>query len=122
MTRSFRVDRALYDDVCRQRDEAVQDRRAADARYEALVTEMTALKRHDIAAGPNATDLNAWDPTNGLGGRTLMAVEEFAAGDPELRRKLIATAHTLTAAERLQTSDPDQVDEIVAEKIIQGDQ
>ena len=91
---------ALFDSVARETYEGEKDRRVAAeslladtlARYDALVRTMVDIKRHEHGMNPEGFDPKTLDPAFGLGSRTMAAVDEFASGDPELRRHLVNVA------------------------------
>lgn len=111
MTTPKGVPREFYDDAIRQRD-------AAQAMVAQLVAEIAALKRHDLGA----FTAPAPDPSTDLGPRTLLAIEEAAGGDQELRNLLVRTALRTWGAEKREFTDPDELDTYVAGLVAAGDQ
>lgn len=113
------VSRESYDLLKAQLDVAIADRRAADARYEALVTQMLNFKRHELAMMPAGFDPAQADPWNSIGPKTQLAVEETAGGDPELERYLKGQA--LLAWKQYGDLSPEDRDVKVAQEIKDGD-
>jgi len=116
------------DSVSRETYEAERDRRLAVeaqldqslARYDKLVDQIIDLKRHDYGMNPVGFDPATLDPSHGLGVQTMAAVEEFAGGDPELRRYLVGVAwseHNRRAGMDAETRDAE-----IAALIMEGDQ
>ncbi len=118
---------ALFDSVSREAYDAEKERRVAAevmlgdvmARYDELVKQIVDIKRHEHGMNPEGFDPRTLDPAFGLGSRTMAAVDEFAAGDPELRRHLVNVAwrewsknDTMEAGER---------DQEVAQLILAGE-
>ena len=122
--------RALWQRWCEEAQRDFMAARAAhaeayaalEARYAALVAQVVDLKRHDAGLPPAAFDATLLDPMNSLGPKTQLAVDEFAAGDPEMRKWLVARAHLEQAALRGQSNDMEQIDEDVAAMVRRGDQ
>jgi hypothetical protein len=115
---------ALFDSVPRElHNQIVADLQAQRDRaltmYEALVKQALEIKRHEHGMNPADFDPATLDPTHGLGSRTLAAVEEFAAGDAELRRYLVNKAWSLWGQHN--DKSPAERDETVAEIILAGD-
>lgn len=128
------VPKALY-------DEAVADRRIADARFAAIsadsvprsaydalaeqlasvTKEALAMKRHDLSMAPADFDASQSDPMNSLGPKTQLAIDEDAAGDPSIRKYLIGRAHLELAALRATVSDLAEQDTQLARMIREGD-
>jgi hypothetical protein len=124
VTRPTGIPREFYDDAVRQRDAALERARIAEDRCAAVVKELVELKRHDIGALPGVHfNTDSLDPAHGLGPKTALAVDEFADGDVELRARLLARAHVLTASAKMQygDDDPGAIDKYVAHLIQQGD-
>jgi hypothetical protein len=90
-------------------------------RSHAVTMEALAIKRHEMQMTPAG-----WapppDPFETLGKKTQAAIERFAAGDRELRARLIHTAATEAAALAASGDyDGDDLDEEVATRILEGD-
>ncbi len=91
---------ALFDSVSREAYEGEKERRIAAElllndqleRYDHLVRQIIDIKRHEHGMNPEGFDPRTLDPAFGLGSRTMAAVDEFASGDPELRRHLVNVA------------------------------
>lgn len=113
------VSRELYEQEKERRQAAESRADAADARYAALVDQMVNVRRHQ--EGMEGRDAKAadYDVMGGLGTRTQMAIEEFAAGDPQLRRDLIARARLEYGAR--EGMDEKQRDVEVAQLVSAGD-
>lgn len=82
------VPRESYDLLKGQLDVANHRADQAEARYAALVEQMLAFKRHEMAMMPAGFDPAQADPWNAVGGKTQLAVEEMGGGDPELEKYL----------------------------------
>lgn len=93
---------------------------AERTRSHEVVKEALALKRHDLQMPPAGWTPGA-DPMELLGPKTQLAIEEFAAGDPQARRYLIGRATILAAAHKAQGHEPDEADADVAETIQAGE-
>ena len=119
---------AIFDSVSREMYEAEKAHSAAlearvasfEERYEKLVGMVIDLKRHDYGMNPIGFDPKTLDPTHGLGVQTMSAVEEFASGDPELRRYLVGVAWSEHG--RRSDMDPETRDSEIAALIMEGDQ
>lgn len=119
---------AIFDKVPRELYESEQDRRiTAESRlaeslerYEALVKQIIDIKRHEHGLNPDGFDPATLDPAHGLGPYTLAAIDEFASGDPELRRYLVGRAWTEHSLRH--EMEPDSRDQEVSEIIAAGDQ
>jgi hypothetical protein len=116
------VPREWYDEMKAQRDAAIADRRVAEERYTSLVSQFVDLKRQEWNLSPQGFDISKLSPMSALGPKTQLAVEEFAAGDPELRARLINTATAEVMARRAQEMPEDEIDAEVATLIHEGDQ
>lgn len=92
------------------------------ARYEALALQVVELKRAEAGLPPAAFDASLLDPMNSLGPKTQLAIDEFAGGDPEMKKYLVNRAHLELAAMRGQTDDMEAIDKDLAAKIRRGDQ
>lgn len=115
------VSREQYDDMRHQRDAALSRAAIADDRLVEMVREVLAVKRHDLGMIPSGFDAAAASPDSMLGPMTLMAVDAFAAGYPDLRQQLIGTAINEMAVKRAQGMDTASADEEVAGLIRRGD-
>lgn len=95
----------------------------ADARYEALVRDYGELKRHEIGALPKgAYEAALTNPRDGLGRKTQLAIDTFAAGDQELERHLVIQGRVHADRLRMEFEhDPDGLDQAVADLILAGD-
>jgi hypothetical protein len=86
-----------------------------------VTMEALELKRHELGMVPKG-----WapppDPLSLLGPLTQGAIEEFAAGDADLRRRLITTASTMAELRQAAHLDPADADEEIAALIRAGDQ
>lgn len=91
------------------------------SKYDALVAQVIDFKRHEVGMSPTAFDASLLDPMNSLGPKTQLAVDEFAAGDPEMKKYLVGRAHLESSALRGQSDDMDAIDTAVAQKVRQGD-
>lgn len=113
------VSRELYEQERERRIQAEARANAADARYAALVDQMVNVRRHQ--EGMESRDAKAadYDVMGGLGTRTQMAIEEFAAGDPALRRDLIARARLEYGAREGMEATARDVE--VAQLVLAGD-
>ena len=89
-------------------------------RYAELVKQVIEIKRHEQGMNPENFDPQSLMPEHGLGPKTIAACDEFAAGDPELRRYLVGKAHQYW--QQNHELDKDERDIAVAKRIIQGDQ
>lgn len=124
MTKPSGVSREFYDDAVRQRDAALERARTAEDRLAVLTAAMVELKRHDVdAPAAPSFNLDLLNAEHGLGSFTLAAIDEFCDGDPELRARLVARAHTLTTMAKLAepSATPAEVDRHVGEQILEGD-
>ena len=116
------VPREMYEDMRAQRDQALVDRRAIEVRYSALVSQTLDIKRHEMGMVPTGFDAARSDPTTLLGPKTNLAIDNFAGGDPELRRLLITRAiYETQSASSGDGADGDAVDTHVAQLITAGD-
>jgi len=116
------VPREWYDEMKAQRNAAIAERHAAEERYASLVSQFVDLKRQEWNLSPQGFDISKLSPMAGLGPRTQLAIEEFAAGDPELRARLINTGTAEAMARRAQGMPEDEIDAEVGTLIQEGDQ
>lgn len=118
------VSRELYEEVKSQRDQARADLAAERERYQALVSTVIDIKRNEHGLPPDGFDPAENDPMNMLGPKTQLAIEEFSAGDAELRSHLIKRAMAETAAlmgEHAGKRPDAETDQEVANRVEQGD-
>jgi hypothetical protein len=92
------------------------------ARYETLALQVVELKRAEAGLPPMAFDASLLDPMNSLGLKTQLAIDDFAGGDPEMKKYLVGRAHLEWSALRGQMGDLEEIDKEVAEKVRRGDQ
>lgn len=114
--------RRIHDNLTEQIAVLLQSRADAEKRYEALALQVVDLKRAEAGLPPAAFDATLLDPMNSLGPKTQLAVDEFAAGDPEMKKYLVGRAHLELAALRGQNDDMEAIDKELADKIRRGDQ
>ena len=104
----------------RENDRLIAQLEQETLRYGELVKQLVEIKRHEHGMNPDGFDASTLQPEHGLGVKTLAAIDEFAAGDMELRRYLVGQAnkeyrkrHDMEAADR---------DVVVAKIIAAGEQ
>ena len=114
------VSREMYEAERERRENAEALIRDMTLQYADLVKQIVDLKRHDYGMNPVGFDPATLDPTHGLGVQTMSAVEEFAGGDPELRRYLVGVAWSEHG--RRSDMDPESRDSEIAALIMEGDQ
>lgn len=116
------VAREMWERERDRADRAEADVRAIVEKFGLIVTQVIDIKRADAGLPP--ADFKPTDVTSLLGRRTNAAIDEFAQGDAELRRLLIARAVTLTETLRAEAGDEandDVIDEEVAARVMAGD-
>ena len=116
------VPREFYERERERADRAEADVRAFTEKFGTIVTQVIEIKRADAGLPP--ADSKQPDVTSLIGRRTNAAIEEFAAGDAELRRLLIARSVSLTEAlkaEHGENADMEAIDEQVAAAVEAGD-
>ena len=92
---------------------------AERTRYAELVKQLVEIKRHEQGMSPEGFDASSLMPEHGLGPKTIAACDEFAAGDPELRRYLVGIAHK--EYRKRADMDADEKDVQVAKVIAAGE-
>ena len=106
-------------------DQLVQTERARanllETRNAGLTEQILSAHRHDVGLPEPDFDPATLDPMYSLGPLTQLAIEEFASGDPDMRKYLTRQAHAQQAALSLRTTDHDAIDEEVAEMVRAGD-
>lgn len=115
------VPREQYEDMKERALRAEAELTAMIERFGTVTTQVIDLKRAERGLAP--AGFEAAQVTSLVGRRTEAAIEEFSAGDPELRRLLIAKAVQLTEAAKADKPDraADDIDGEVAERIRAGD-
>lgn len=87
-----------------------------------LTEQIVDIKRHELGMMPKDFDPKTMDPANGLGLKTLAAIDEASSGDRELSRYNLNMAWTLYRQyEAAGMTDKIEIDEVVAKRILDGD-
>lgn len=118
------VPREFYEDAVRQRDLALARVVKLDELVATLTRELADLKRHDVAAPARQPfNVETLNPEYGLGGHTVLAIDEVAGGDPQLRSQQLMRAHSLWAAAKAEEPGASMadIDAYVAHTIREGD-
>jgi hypothetical protein len=102
-----------------QRDKAQDAHADLLVRYNNVILDLVAMKRHELGLPP--TGLAQANPVSQFGPKTELAIEEMGGGYPDLKAHLTNIAVTRWMIGKAETNDLDEVDEMVATHIRLGD-
>lgn len=111
----------LYTTATEHLQATLAARAEAEKRYETLALQVVELKRAEAGLPPMAFDASLLDPMNSLGPKTQLAIDDFAGGDPEMKKYLVGRAALEWSALAGQMSDVGEIDKTVAAMVRRGD-